>query len=94
VVISLINYRAFLEPDHFLRGVSGDEKKKNRDCIGKFGDGMTSALAVLARRGVNVCVRSKGFTTRSMMDEKGHVHIQHKKNRQKSLQVVFELTFK
>ena len=94
VVITLINYGAFLEPDHFLRGVSGDEKKTNRDCIGNFGDGMTSALAVLAREGVGVCVRSANFTTRAMMDGKGHVHIQHEKNKQDQLQVVFELAFK
>lgn len=94
-VFTFISYASHLEPKHFLKGVSGAEKEENLDCIGKFGDGMTSALAVLAREGVNVTVLTKGFTTKAMIDPSdGAAYLQHERNHQERHRVTFVLTFK
>lgn len=99
-VITFTNFASFIQPKHFLRGVSGAEKKQNRDCVGQFGDGMTSAFAVLTRAGANVVVRAKGYTTTAMQNlNDDFSYFQHKKNHSKSggtpmtPKVVTEVTF-
>lgn len=55
-VLTFTNFGAHIKPKCFLRGVSGAEKEGNPDVIGKFGDGLTSAIDYLVRRAINVSV--------------------------------------
>lgn len=93
-VLTFTNFGAHIKPKCFLRGVSGAEKEGNPDVIGKFGDGLPSAIDYLNRRDVNVVVVTNGCTTTGILDsEDGHSYIQHKKNSQTERKVVTSLTF-
>lgn len=92
-VLTFKNLGARIKAKCFLRGVSGAEKEGNPDVIGKFGDGLPSAIDYLSRRKVNVTAATAGCTTTGILDPDGHSYIQHKGNGQTERSVVFKLTF-
>ena len=91
--LTLVNYASYIRPSAFLRGVSGQEKRNNALCIGKFGDGLTTAIDTLCRRAVTVTVVTYGFTARGILDINGHSFAQFESNRQGEHKVAITLTF-
>lgn len=91
--LTLKNFSAYIKPESFLRGVSGAEKHGNPDVIGKYGDGLKSAIDYLVRHGVNVLVVTAGFTTRGILGMNGHSYVQQDYNKQTERNVVIKLTF-
>ncbi|CAM9099999.1 unnamed protein product [Ectocarpus fasciculatus] len=92
-VLKFINHGSHIEPHCFLRGVSGVEKAFNLECIGKFGDGLKSALDLLVRRGINVVVTTAGYKTTAVLETDGNSYMQHKNNDQTERRVDVTLTF-
>ncbi|CBN77567.1 expressed unknown protein [Ectocarpus siliculosus] len=92
-VLKFINHGSGIEPHCFLRGVSGAEKANNLECIGKFGDGLKSAMDLLVRLLVNVVVTTAGFTTTAVLERDGNSYMQHSMNKQTERRVDVTLTF-
>ncbi len=91
--LSLVNYASYIPPSAFLRGVSGQEKRGNVLCIGKFGDGLTSGIDTVCRRGINIAVATAGYTARGIPKNDGHCFVQFEKNNKAETKVEITLTF-
>ncbi|CAM9502917.1 unnamed protein product [Ectocarpus sp. 13 AM-2016] len=92
-ILKFINHGSGIEPHCFLRGVSGAEKANNLECIGKFGDGLKSAMDLLVRLRINVVVTTAGFTTTAVLATDGNSYMQHIMNKQTERRVDVTLTF-